>query len=95
MSVEQLDLYKGQSSHGFFYLGVALYKLDYYEESVKAFFKSGEIGGMTAQLNYNLGLAYFKLENYNLAVDHLKQCTIMDPLLRYAFNNLAYIYNIH
>jgi tetratricopeptide (TPR) repeat protein len=65
LSVEQLDLYKGQCSLGFFYLGISLYKLGYFEECIKAFIKCGEIQGYDAQLNYNLGIAYFKLEEYS------------------------------
>ena len=76
LSVEQLDLYKGQSALGFFYLGNSLYKLGYFEECIKAFIKCGELQGYDAQLNYNLGIAYFKLEEYSLAIDYLKQCTV-------------------
>ena len=95
MSVEQLDDTKGKSPKGFFYLGVALYKIGAYGKAIKSFLKSNELNPNDAQLQYNLGLSYFKEEQYTLAVEHLKLCTQLDPLHRYAYNNLAFIYNMH
>lgn len=34
---DQLDKCKGKSFKGFFYLGIALYKLEYYDGAVKAY----------------------------------------------------------
>ena len=50
---------------------------------------------MDAQLNYNLGLTHFKMANYELAVEHLKLCIEQDKRHRYAYNNLAFIFNMH
>ena len=46
-------------------------------------------------MHYNLGLTYFKLEHYSLAVEHLTKCTKLNPVHKFAFNNLAFIYNMH
>ena len=94
-SVNQLDEVKGKSPKGFFYLGVALYKMGAYGKAIKSFQKSGELNANDAQVQYNLGLSYFKEEKYTLAVEHLKICTMIDPLHKYAYNNLAFIYNMH
>jgi tetratricopeptide (TPR) repeat protein len=75
LAVEQLDSSKGKSPLGFFYLGVSLYKQTLYEQAIKAFQKSNELDPSNAQLQYNLGLAYFKEEQYTLAIEHLKMCT--------------------
>jgi tetratricopeptide (TPR) repeat protein len=75
MSVAQLDLCKGKSPKGFFYLGLALYKLGAYDQAIKAYVRSAELNPNDAQLHYNLGLAYFKEEKYSLSVEHLKLCT--------------------
>jgi tetratricopeptide (TPR) repeat protein len=40
-------------------------------------------------------LAYFKEEQYTMAVEHLKICTHLDPKHPFAYNNLAFIYNMH
>lgn len=40
-------------------------------------------------------MAYFKKERYNYAVEHLKICIKFDPKNLYAYNNLAFIYNMH
>ena len=42
-----------------------------------------------------MGLAYFKNEQYPLAVEHLKACIELEPTHRHAYNNLAFIYNMH
>ena len=47
------------------------------------------------QVHYNLGLTYFKDEKYSSAVDHLKICIQLDKHHPYAYNNLAFIYNMH
>jgi tetratricopeptide (TPR) repeat protein len=95
ISVEQLDNCKGKSPKGFFYLGVALYKMDLADQAIKAYQKSNELYGSDPQLHYNIGLSYFKEEQYTLAVEHLKLCTQLDPTNVFAYNNLAFIYNMH
>jgi hypothetical protein len=47
-AVEQLDICKGKSPLGFFYLGVSLYKLDHVEQGIKAFQKSNELDSNNA-----------------------------------------------
>lgn len=49
--------------------------MNHFEQAIKAFQKSNELDVNNAQLHYNLGLAYFKEEQYTLAVEHLKMCT--------------------
>ena len=46
-----------------------------YGKAIKSFLKSNELNPSDAQLQYNLGLSYFKEEQYTLAVEHLKLCT--------------------
>lgn len=65
ISTRHLEETKGKSYKGFFYLGVALYKSGDYENAIRAYQKAEEINGEEAQLHYNLGLANFKLEQYN------------------------------
>ena len=66
-----------------------------YEDAIKAFKKSIEMNSEDSQCHYNLGLSYFKEEEYVLATEHLKICTTIDPYNFYAYNNLAFIYNMH
>ena len=94
-AVDQLDASKGKSPQGFFYLGVSLFKMKYYNQAIKAFKKSIELDDSDGQAYYNLALSYFKQEQYNKAVENLKKCTEIDPDHLYAWNNLAFIYNMH
>ena len=93
-AVDQLDQCKGKSPKGFFYLGVALYKMDYYEQAITAFEKSVQQDSKDAQAHYNLALAYFKRQSYDDAEKNLIVCRDLDPGHRYAWNNLAFIYNM-
>lgn len=94
-AVDQLDLMKGKSPKAFFFLGISLYKMQFYDQACLAFQRSSELKADDAQVQYNLGLAYFKEEKYSLAVEHLKICTQIDATHPYAYNNLAFIYNMH
>jgi tetratricopeptide (TPR) repeat protein len=94
-AVDHLEAMNGKSPKGFFYLGIALYKMRYYAQALKAFQKSSELKADDAQLQYNLGLAYFQVARYDAAVEHLKLCTDFDPGHLHAYNNLAFIYNMH
>ena len=43
-----------------------------------------------------MGLAYFKLELYNSAVDHWKRCLSLDPVgFPHAYSNLAFLFNLY
>ena len=42
-AVEQLDKTKGKSFSGFFYLGIALYKLGFTDQSIKSYQKAIEL----------------------------------------------------
>lgn len=64
-ATSHLEQTKGRSYKAFFYLGVSLYKTKEYESAIKAFQRAEEINPEDAQLHYNLGLANFKLEQYN------------------------------
>ena len=86
---------KGKSPKGYFYLGVALYKMNHFAPALKSFQKSSELKADDAQLQYNLGLAYFQIARYDAAVEHLKLCIDFDPNNLHAYNNLAFIYNMH
>lgn len=66
---------KGRSARGFFFLGIALFKMEYFDQAAIAFQKSTEIKPDDSQAHYNLGLCYFKDEKYSHAVEHLKICT--------------------
>ena len=41
--MDKLDLTKGKSPKAFFYLGIALYKMGFYEQACRAFQKSSEL----------------------------------------------------
>ena len=86
---------QGKTFKGFFYLGISLYKLGDYDTAIRAFEKAEQINSDDAQLHYNLGLSNFKLEQYDQAVDHFKKCTKLDPQHQYAYNNLAFLYNLN
>ena len=74
-AVDQLDSTSALSPLAFYFLGIALFKMKFYDQAVKAFQKSSELKADDAQLQYSLGLAYFKEEKYTMAVEHLKICT--------------------
>ena len=42
-AVGQLDKTNAKSAKGFFYLGIALYKMEIYDQAIKAFERSNEI----------------------------------------------------
>ena len=55
---------------------------------------AAEINENDAQLQYNLGLCCFKDEYYYRAVDHFKKCISIDKSHPFAYNNIAYVYNM-
>lgn len=69
--------------------------MGFFDQSTKAFQKASDLAPKDAQIQYNLGLSYFKEEEYTEAIEHLKQCTSLDPKHPFAYNNLAFIYNMH
>jgi len=85
-----------KSYKGFFYYGIALYKLSDFESAVKSFTQALSLSDSDPQLHYNLALAYFKLELYNQAVDHWRKCIRLDPSgFPHAYSNLAFLFNLH
>lgn len=85
-----------RSFKGFFYYGIALYKQAEYENAIKALKEAESLNEEDAQLHYNLGLAYFKLELYNPAVEHWRRCIRLDPAgFPHAYSNLAFLFNLH
>ena len=86
---------RASSFKAFFYYGIAMYKQGEYVLAIAAFEKSERINEDDAQLHYNLGLAYFKIGNYQHTVEHFKKCIILDNKHPYAYNNLAFLFNIH
>ena len=79
----------------FFYFGIARYKQGDYVLAIAAFENSERIYEDDAQLHYNLGLAYFKVGNYSHTLEHLKKCILLDNKHPFAYNNLAFVFNIH
>ena len=79
----------------YFYFGVSMYKQQKYSLSILAFNKAEAFKPNDAQLQYNLGLANFKIEMYSQAVEHIKKCIELDPKHPYAYLNLAFLYNMH
>lgn len=67
---------------------------DYFKAS-QAFERCRELIPKDTQLNYNLGLTYFKLEQYERAINHLKLTIESDKKHKHAYNNLAFIFNMH
>ena len=49
-SIQQLDQLKGKSDRAFFFLGVALYKMEFYDQACLAFQKSSELKADDPQL---------------------------------------------
>ena len=60
-----------------------------------AFRKAELLAPEDAQVQYNLALANFKIEMYSETVEHLKKCIELDNKHPFAYNNLAFIYNMH
>lgn len=86
------------SFKGLFYYGVAKFKQgtkDAYQKAIFAFERAECINPKDVDLQYNLALTNLKRENYQQAVDHLKQCIQLDPKHPFAYNNLAFLYNMH
>ena len=96
VSKEFLEKSPQKSYKGYFYYGISLYKLGDYENAIKAFKQAESVKEDDAQLHYNLGLAYFKLELYNPAVEHWRRCIRLDPAgFPHAYSNLAFLFNLH
>ena len=72
-----------------------MYKQGKFSLSILAFNKAESINSEDAQLQYNLGLANFKIEMYSQAVEHFKKCIQYDTRHPYAYKNLAFLYNMH
>lgn len=66
--IERTGVEDYKSFKGYFYYGIALYRQGYHEDAVKAFKQAESLNENDAQLHYNLGLSYFKLEAYDYAV---------------------------
>lgn len=79
----------------FFYHGIAMYKMGNNVTAITAFENAGRIFEDDPQLHYNLGLAQFKMGNYQHTIEHFKKCIFLDNKHPYAYNNLAFIYNVH
>lgn len=94
-ALDRLDETGATSAKAFFFLGFALYKMEHYHQSITAYQKSIELVPLDAQTQYNLALAYFKECKYPKTLDHLKLCTQIEPKHPYAYNNLAFIYNMN
>lgn len=95
MARDYLKSTQYQSYKGFFYLGVSFYRQNDFENAIKAFKEADIINPEDAQLQYNLGLSYFKLELYNPTVEHWRKCLRIDPKHKYVYNNLACLFNLH
>lgn len=94
-SCDHLDSMNGKNCpKGFFYLGVALYKMSCFEQAINAFEKCINLDKKDAQAHYNLALAHFKVRNYDDCERSLIKCRDLNPKHRYAWNNLAFIYNL-
>jgi len=52
--------------------GIHLHSHKRYKEAVEQFEKAKELGDATTQLEYNLGLAYFELREYDKAMEQAK-----------------------
>ena len=63
--------------------------------AILSFTKAATINDNDAQLQYNLGLSNFKIEMYHQALEHLKKCISIDKSHPFAYNNIAYLYNMH
>lgn len=72
-----------------------MYKLQRYVLAIAAFEKAERINTNDSQLHYNLGLSYFKIGNYSQSVEHFKKCIFYDNKHPFAYNNLAFLFNMH
>lgn len=74
-----------------FYLGVAHFKLNEYEDALQCFFEANKIY-QYYQLNYNIALCYIKLNNLENAVFYLEAVTKKNKNFFFAYYNLIKIY---
>lgn len=90
-------LKKKHTSHfkALFYYGIALYKQNSFRDAITLLKQASAINNGDAQLHYNLGLAFFKLEDYSSSVEHFSKCVELDPRHPFAYNNLAFIFNMY
>ena len=42
-----------------------------------------------------MGLCYFKLSTYHESINHWKKCIRLNQCHKHAYNNLAFLYNMH
>lgn len=85
----------GESDRAFFFLGVALYKMDHHQAAINAFQRSTTIKNNCAEAHYNLAISYAKNNKPRDAVEHFKRCIELEPQHPWAYNNLAFLYNVH
>ena len=90
-----LQMKHTSSWKAFFYYGVSMFKQNKYEIAIAAFESAERVNSEDAQLHYNLGLAQFKIGNYSLSVEHFKKCIMHDNKHPFAYNNLAFLFNMH
>ena len=66
----------------------------YFEQAINAFEKCIVLEKTDAQAHYNLALAHFKMRNYDDSERCLIRSKDLNPNHCYAWNNLAFVYNL-
>ena len=93
-------------SRSHFYKGIAFYKMKEYRNAINCFNDAAEImtstvsktgaDKFTAQILYNMGLAYFK--GFHLSGDYaeecFRRCLISNPKHQQAYKNMAFVKNL-
>lgn len=94
-ALDELDLHQGESARGYFYLGIALYRMDHFKAAMYAYQKCTTLNGECAEAHYNLAISYVKNNKPKYAVDHFKIVFKLEPMHPWAYCNLAFLYNTH
>lgn len=80
--------------NGYYYKGLACHELKKYREAITALDKARILAPTNSDVHYYLGLSSLKSGFYNKSMERFNDCLKYDKSNIYAYNNLAYVYNI-
>ena len=76
-SIDKLLTNFPQNSQGYYYKGVCNFAMEKYEDSIASYMMSLSIDPAFAKAHFNLGVAYYILNNYDEALIHIAKALVI------------------
>src|SRR5690606_40201598 len=83
-----------QANMGFFEKGNSLYNQGEYQAAIEEYLKISENGEHSSELYYNLGNAYYKLNQIAPSIYYYEKALLLNPDDQDILNNLQYAQNM-